>query len=181
MPSHLQKVDHNCQISWGDVTKHKRGGLSLYVATMRPTSTGAVRLHTSNPFEMPEIDPGYFSTLEDRQTMRKGMRFALQLKEQLRIQGYDIKDAHIPCSDEDADLDNFMNDECQSANHYSSTCRMAPEAEGGVVDASLKVYGFHNLRIIDSSIFPETLSTHLAATTIAIAEKGAVMIIQDRG
>ncbi|KAL0562544.1 hypothetical protein V5O48_019543, partial [Marasmius crinis-equi] len=52
-------------------------------------------------------------------------------------------------------------------------------AEGGVVDARLRVYGVKGLRVVDASVMPESPSTHLAALTVAIAEKCADMVLED--
>lgn len=110
--------------------------------------------------------------------MRKGVRFCLHLKEQLVAQGYPIFDAHVPTSDSDKDIDNFIKKECRSAFHYSSTNRMAPENEGGVLDNYLQVHGVKGLRVADSSTFPHILSTHLAAPTVAVAEKCSDMVLR---
>ena len=48
---------------------------------------------------------------------------------------------------------------------------MAPRANGGVVDASLKVYGTTNLRVVDASIMPMIIGANLQETVYAIGEK----------
>jgi len=37
---------------------------------------------------------------------------------------------------------------------------MAPEADHGVVDSHLRVYGVKGLRVADASVFPEIISGH---------------------
>lgn len=115
--------------------------------------------------------------------MRQAIRFCLRLKDQLVAQKYRISDAHVPDSESDMDIDRFARSECQSTNHYTSTCRMAPEDDAkcpGVLDDRLRVHGIRKLRVADSSTFPNILGTHLAAATVAIAEKCANMILQDQ-
>ena len=63
--------------------------------------------------------------------------------------------------------------------HPCGTCRMAPENQGGVVDASLKVYGVEGLRIADASIFPNITSANTNAPTIMVAHKAAQLIAQE--
>lgn len=44
--------------------------------------------------------------------------------------------------------------------HPTSTARMAPLSDGGVVDAQLRVHGVQGLRVVDASIFPMIVSGH---------------------
>jgi len=54
----------------------------------------------------------------------------------------------------------YVRDHLETLYHPACTARMAPLSEGGVVDARLKVYGVHGLRIVDASIFPTIISGH---------------------
>jgi choline dehydrogenase len=48
-----------------------------------------------------------------------------------------------------------------------------------VVDAELRVHGLQGLRVIDASIMPTLPSANTFASTIAIAEKGADIILNN--
>ncbi|KAJ7642731.1 alcohol oxidase [Mycena polygramma] len=163
-------------IAWGDVSKHRQGGLTLFSVLLRPTSMGTVRLTSSDPTLAPAVDPNWLATTHDIAIHRNGVRFALRLKAQMTEQGYPIADHDTPSSNSDHDIDAFVRAKCLSTYHYSSTCRMGPEDADGVVDEELKVHGVEGLRLADSSIFPEVLSTHLAAATVAVAEKCAGLL-----
>lgn len=54
----------------------------------------------------------------------------------------------------------YIRDHLETLYHPTSTARMAPLSEGGVVDARLKVHGIQGLRIVDASIFPTIISGH---------------------
>ena len=41
----------------------------------------------------------------------------------------------------------------------------------GVVDANLRVYGTTNLRVVDASVMPLQIGSHLQASVYAIGEK----------
>jgi choline dehydrogenase-like flavoprotein len=56
---------------------------------------------------------------------------------------------------------------------------MRPEADGGVVDPRLRVYGVEGLRVIDCSIIPVLPDVNILAAVYMIAEKGAEMIKED--
>ena len=63
--------------------------------------------------------------------------------------------------------------------HPTGTCKMGDvgKDEQAVVDYTLRVKGFKNLRVIDASVMPEITSGNTNAPTIMIAEKGSHMII----
>jgi choline dehydrogenase len=55
---------------------------------------------------------------------------------------------------------------------------MGPAADGrAVVDDSLQVHGLEGLRVVDASIMPMLPSANTFAATLAIAEKGADLIL----
>ena len=67
--------------------------------------------------------------------------------------------------------------------HPVGTCGMGGDegSKGGVVDASLRVYGVKGLRVADASVMPLQISAHLQATVYAIAEKAAALVLEDAG
>ena len=57
---------------------------------------------------------------------------------------------------------------------------MAPEEDPnpGVVDDELRVHGIESLRIADTSIFPDIITTHTMAGAVVVAEKCAQIILK---
>ena len=51
--------------------------------------------------------------------------------------------------------------------------------EGYPLSPDLKVRGVEGLRVIDASVFPKITSGNTNAPTIAVAEKGAEMVLAD--
>nr|VWO94946.1 Alcohol oxidase [Ganoderma boninense] len=84
------------------------GVYSLMVSLIRPKSEGTVRLATSNPRAMPNVDLGYLTSAEDYIPLRKGVRFVLRVFEEVRKQGYPIKGLAVPSGKSDEDLDKFI-------------------------------------------------------------------------
>jgi choline dehydrogenase-like flavoprotein len=76
----------------------------------------------------------------------------------------------------DEDVRNWLANNVRSDWHPVGTCAMIPLALGGVVDSSLKVYGTANLRVVDASIMPLEVSSHLMQPTYGVAEKAADII-----
>jgi choline dehydrogenase len=101
-----------------------------------------------------------------------------------------------------AELREYVRKYVETFYHPTSTARMAPLSDGGVVDAQLRVHGVRGLRVVDASIFPTIVSGHTvcgsasfimliaelvtavdfdtqAGPTIAVAEKASDLILQD--
>lgn len=53
---------------------------------------------------------------------------------------------------------------------------MLPQHLGGVVSDDLVVYGTHNLRIVDTSIYPMVPGAHTQTVVFGTAEKAADLI-----
>ncbi|KII85123.1 hypothetical protein PLICRDRAFT_57055 [Plicaturopsis crispa FD-325 SS-3] len=150
---------------------------AMHVALLRPTSTGTLKLKSANPWEHPSMDPNYCHTQHDVDALVRGIRAALKISQTAPLA--DALDAaathaeldHALHLKSDAELADAVRARVQTIYHPASTCRMAPLAQGGVVDAQLRVYGIPNLRVCDVSVFPELVSGHPTGACIATAEK----------
>jgi choline dehydrogenase len=89
---------------------------------------------------------------------------------------------HLPGAqiESEAELAEAAGSIATSIFHPVGTCKMGPEADpNAVVDARLRVHGIDGLRVVDASIMPRIVSSNTNSPTIAIAEKGAEMILDD--
>lgn len=77
-------------------------------------------------------------------------------------------------------LEAFVREYCKTTYHPVGTCRMGQNPQNSVVDLNLKVHGIDRLSVIDCSVMPSIPSGNTNAPTIAIAEKGADLLIQSR-
>ena len=153
-----------------------KGVFTLLTALLQPLSFGSVRLASADPTCRAAVDLGFFARPEDYTRLRIAIRFARCIAETMRGQGYSIKDLRVPVSDSDADIDAYIREKVQTSYHYTSTCRMASENDSdhpGVVDEELRVHGIDGLRVCDTSIFPDILTTHTMAGAVVAAEKCA--------
>ncbi|KAF8065327.1 alcohol oxidase [Lyophyllum atratum] len=156
------------------------GAFTLMVCLLRPQSVGSVRLRSADPYARPKVELGFFTHPEDIVKIRKGVRLAMRIAEQMRTESYPLEPSPmLPASDSDADIDAFVRETCRTTYHYSSSCRMGAidDVKPGVVDDELRVHGVEGLRIADLSVCPEILGAHTMALAVAIAEKCADLIL----
>ncbi|KAH9945051.1 GMC oxidoreductase [Epithele typhae] len=156
---------------------------ALHAILLRPTSTGTIRLRSNNPRDAPLIDPRYLSTEND---MAMLVRAVDLLKRIFRTAPFaamaDPAGAAHPDLDHGfaelsgAALEDTIRRKCETIYHPTSSARMAPLADGGVLDPYLRVHGIPNLRVADASAFPAIVSGHTAAPAFAIGEKVADLV-----
>lgn len=181
-------LQFHCLAVAGDLETASRGepsqltdypGVTIGGAMLRPESRGSVRAASDDPFTPPEIVHNYISTEEDRRLTLKAMHITRELVKLPTLSAI-IKHETMPGPDAvtDEDLLAFTKELGTTMYHPVGSCRMGQDA-GAVVDPALKVKGVTGLRVVDASIMPRLISGNTNATTIAIAEKGADMILED--
>lgn len=159
----------------------KADGVTTFLCILlKPKSFGALRLTSRDPRDRPACNLGYLTHKDDYTVLRKGTRLLLAIGRKCREQGYPLRDLCVPQSESDHDLDGFIRKRIRTTFHYSCTCRMAPEQEGGVVDDELRVHGIQGLRIADASVFPEMPAAHPQAPVVMVAERCANFIKETR-
>lgn len=92
----------------------------------------------------------------------------------------DVKDI-VYSEEDDAILDQWLRETVGSTWHSLGTCKMAPREEGGVVDASLSVYGVEGLKVADMGIAPGNVGANTNSTALLIGEKAAEIFIKELG
>ncbi|PWN38470.1 alcohol oxidase [Meira miltonrushii] len=145
-------------------------------------SRGYVHATSSNTWDAPKLNPRYWSAPIDMDIQVAANRGARRIfntnamKSDLQsaesMPGYD----KIPQTSDQGDYNqwrDYILNGFESVWHPIGTAAMMPRNLGGVVDSQFKVYGTSNIFVIDSSILPMQLSTHLSSTLYAIAERAA--------
>ena len=164
----------------------KRGGnlhafsaFTVSLSQLRPESRGWVRIRSADPTAAPAIQYNYLDTEGDRRMMVDGLKNLRGLVNTKPLSSYVVKEEYPgEAVKSDADWLAFCRESGETVYHPTSTCRMGTDA-GSVVDPALRVRGLAGLRVIDASVMPSVVSGNTNAATIAVAEKGADLVLRD--
>ncbi|WP_009632879.1 GMC family oxidoreductase [Synechocystis sp. PCC 7509] len=145
-------------------------------------TAGTVKLRSTNPQDVPEINFHYFdegndTKGEDLQAVVEGVKFVRELTDQSDLF---IKTEMLPGGeiDQEDEVKQFIKDEAWG-HHACGTCKIGrPEDKMAVLDSNFRVYGTQNLRVVDASVFPFIPGFFIVAPIYMISEKASDVIIQ---
>ncbi|XP_022831046.1 glucose dehydrogenase [FAD, quinone]-like [Spodoptera litura] len=143
-------------------------------------SYGEVTLRNTDPFAMPNIFPNSYTNDSDLNDIVDYIIDYYKLIETPKFQSMGLKfiEATGKCGRFQFGSRQFWR--CYALcmivppGRYVGTCSM-----GSVVDSRLNVIGVRGLRVVDASVIPGTIGSALFGPTVALAEKGVEMIIED--
>jgi len=154
-----------------------REGFAIRISVQRPRSRGSLRLAGPDPSLPPVLHSNYLDDDADLAALRAGLRQARTVAAQPALRRY-ISGELLPGdgADDDAALDRHIRATVAGIHHLCGTCRMGDDGMA-VVDGQLRVRGLDGLRVIDASIMPVITSGGTYAPTMAIAERGADLLL----
>ncbi|MDJ1135670.1 GMC family oxidoreductase [Streptomyces iconiensis] len=147
-------------------------GLTLWVALMRPHSTGRLRPRTADPFAAPAIDPGLLRDPRDTDRLVAGLRLARRLARTEPLAGLLGEErGPLAATHSAAGLATAIRSVVNPYQHAAGTCRMGqPTDPDAVVGPDGAVNGTENLYVIDASVLPTLPTANTNLTTMATAE-----------
>ena len=155
-------------------------GFQAHVGPMRSPSRGRVTLRSSDPAEAPRILFNYMSQEKDWADFRNCIRLTREIFAQDAFAPFvkhEIQPGDAVHSDED--LNDFIREHVESAYHPCGTCKMGDRSDPmAVVDPECRVIGVDNLRVADSSIFPQITNGNLNGPSIMVGEKASDHILR---
>lgn len=152
-------------------------GFTLGVTLLYPRSVGAVHIQSTDPLRQPAMDPKYLSDAADRQLFVDGIRLVRRLSRCGAFAQLIVRETRPGANvTGDSDLMDYIRATVSTSWHQIGTCKMGVD-DHAVVDPALRVRGIGNLRVIDSSICPTLPSSNTNIPTVAIAEKGADLVL----
>ncbi|KAJ1300923.1 hypothetical protein OPQ81_003349 [Rhizoctonia solani] len=159
------------------VPKANSSYISIVMGVEHPFGRGSIHLNSSDPLVAPQIDPKYFSKSIDLQTLVHAVKFSHKLSKTEPLSSMVLaRQDPAPEVTSDAAIIEYIKANTASLDHAIGTATLAPKELGGVVDVNLKVYGTSNVRVVDASIIPLHIATHIQRTVYGIAEKAAKII-----
>lgn len=155
---------------------------TIQVASQRTLSRGHVRPASSSILSGVVVDPRYGSHPFDSDVLMMGLEWNARLVQTSAMQELSPSpDASLVSGDE-GQLQAVVSAGLNTEFHPCGTTAMMPRESRGVVDASLRVYGVQNLRMVDFGIVPLIPSAHMQAVVYAVAEKASdIMKSQQSG
>lgn len=151
----------------------------VMVCHQRPKSRGQVRLRSTDPEVLPEVDLNFLAHPDDVSTMIEGIRECRRLMEHdyvlaNRQRQLILRDDAI---DDDDLVRIYLKATLDSSYHPVGTARMGPEGDpDSVVDEQGRVHGVDSLHVCDASIMPNIASANTNLTSIMIGEKMAATL-----
>ncbi len=142
----------------------------------RPRSRGSVTLASNSVLEAPIIDPNSFAEPYDLERHIEGLKVTQEVGRSKSMRKF-VAAEHFPgplCKTKQDYIDVARNN-ARSSYHPVGTCKMGRD-EMAVVDTLCRVHGLDGLRVCDSSIMPQVVSSNTNAPTIAMAERAADLI-----
>ncbi|KII85161.1 hypothetical protein PLICRDRAFT_116683 [Plicaturopsis crispa FD-325 SS-3] len=175
--------------------------------TQYPVSRGYVHItNGADPHAAPDFNPNFLSNPADLATLKWGYKKARELARRMDAYRGEFvpgnptfpKDSPVVCkehdgpvpidtpdfvysAEDDKAIEQYNRNFVQTAWHSLGTCSMRPREKGGVVDSKLNVYGVKGLKVADLSIAPSNVAANTYSTTLAIAEKAALIIAEELG
>jgi choline dehydrogenase len=158
---------------------HPYSAFTCSMCPLQPQARGSVRIRSADPGEAPAICYNFLATQDDRDTAVAGLKLLRRLVRSPAMRPY-VAAEELPGErvQSDADWLGFCRDAGGTVYHPVATCRMGTDARA-VTDARLRVRGISGVRVVDASVIPTVVSGNINAAVIAVAEKGADLVLED--
>ncbi|CRK90469.1 CLUMA_CG004124, isoform A, partial [Clunio marinus] len=159
----------------------------IVLSLFHPKSVGYLELRNRNPLSSPKFFANFFKEPDDVETLLDAIKYTLRLieTEPFKKIGTRVHDIPIPsCAQHEFGSDDYwrcaIRTFCVSLHHQVGTCKMGPSSDPtAIVSPELKVYGVKRLRVVDTSIIPESTTSHTNAASFMIGERAADFIKDD--
>lgn len=154
--------------------------ISLPIVVSHPFARGTIHISSADPKAAPLIDPRYFEEETERDILLEGFKFARKISNTSPFK--DLVVAEVlpgPEVTEDRQIVEHISKYLNTTWHSAGSLSMMLQDKGGVVDPALRIYGCKNVRVVDLSVVPLTVSAHTQVIVYGLAEMAADIIKQE--
>jgi choline dehydrogenase len=151
------------------------GVFGIVVILGKPTSRGSIRLVSSDPAMPARIDPAYYATLKDRDTVLAAVARARGIAAQGPLAAAKPLSAGAKHGDESR-VWRWITAATMTTFHFCGSCRMGDDPMSPV-DTRLRLKGVRNVRVADASVIPEIPVSALNAPSMMIGYRAADFIL----
>jgi len=157
-------------------------GLTLTSCLMNPKARGEVKIQSSNPLDLPHINPNFLSHEDDIRNLLEGVKLARKVINTKPLSDIVIEE-YCPGKNitSDEDLINYCKKMVKTNWHPVGTCKMGKDDDDmAVLNTNLQVKGIKNLRVFDVSMMPNIVSANTNAPAMAIADKATDILLENK-
>ena len=154
-------------------------GLTLTSCIMNPKARGNVRIQSSNPLDLPLVNPNFLSHEDDIKTLLEAVKLARSVIKTKPLSEIIIEE-YLPGKNisTDEELINYCKKTVKTNWHPVGTCKMGNDNDQmAVLNTKLQVRGLKNLRVFDVSMMPNIISANTNAPAMAIADKATDILL----
>ena len=158
----------------------KRPGITFSGYHLRPRSRGKVEIASLDPAAPPRVDLAWWTNSYDvekaAQLLGKLREFAAaaplsRFVGTERSPGAAVNDAEA--------IARAAREMTEAGLHGTGTCSMGTDPMTSVTDSRCRVHGVDNLRVVDCSIMPTTVSGNTNGPAMAVAVRASEFILED--
>ena len=178
-----QILNHN--VAYSELFLDTYGSINFDLWTLLPFSRGYIHIQNGDPYlRKVDNDPQYFTNELDTLAQAAATKLARELSRAGNMSHYWQAEL-VPGFEtvpENAGLEEwttYVKGNYRANWHAVGTASMMSKELGGVVDSNAKVYGVKGLRVIDGSIVPTQVSSHVMTVYYGMAEKIAEGVASD--
>lgn len=140
-------------------------------------TTGYTKLQSDSPFDAPFVTLNAWDNESDKLSYINGFRHARAVMGATTNNFVEVSPGleTVPADATDDEIFAHLKEHSIGQMHTTGTCQMHK-----VVDDTLSVYGFPNVRVIDNSIIPYPVTSHSTSATATLIGKVGARFIKER-
>jgi len=137
---------------------------------------GEVTIRGTDARQAPLIDHRYNTVTEDRQNFDNARTFCKEMLASVTFKRHGAEWV----DNIDQPIAEALAERMGAAHHQAGTAKMGLASDPtAVVGANLKVHGFDNLRIADTSVYPDNVQHNTNLTALVVGERAAEFVAAD--